>query len=400
VLGLVATLAVSMVGGWSYVHSVPPFHPKLAPPPDPNGYTRAAAIVVQMHRSYRQPKVDGWPYTAPEPLAAQLRPVRASLDAVRGTFRLEWQTPSDMMNPVPTAYRSDVSSGMYDCARWFVAESVLAHCRGHADSALQRSLDAIELGCHSWKGGGLSEWVTADECATMGFAQAERVAPHLPASAILNALDRLRSLRNRWPPLSDMLETARMNTLAFMTSVLRSDEDWGFILTGPKLTQWQRFRLAWTPRRSLLANIDRYYQQLIAESKKPVRTQIVPPVPTDPWSLAIGNLVSPNNSWGWRGTETELALLEVALAVRMHFLTHDRYPSRLEEISTRWLPAVPRDLWDQPIAYRLRNGQPVVYSLGPDGRDDGGRAIDPTRLTPNARGDLVFGKLSSSRWRR
>src|SRR5207245_1249906 len=96
----------------------------------------------------------------------------------------------------------------------------------------------------------------------------------------------------------------------------------------------------------------------------------------------------------WEREGTHLALLEVALAVRMYYLEHGRYPGRVSEISKKWLPAVPIDLWDQPIAYRLKDGQPIIYSLGPDGKDDGGRPADPIGLTPGSRGDLVFGKMS------
>src|SRR5262249_22510518 len=143
-----------------------------------------------------------------------------------------------------------------------------------------------------------------------------------------------------------------------------------------KPAHWERIELALTPRTLVLANIDRYYQQQIAESKKPVRKRIDPSLPTDLWSRTILSLTAYelNDIWRWRRIERDLALREVARPVRMHFLTHARYPSRLGETSTRWLPAVPRDLWDQPIAYRLRDGEPVVYSLGPDGKDDGGTA--------------------------
>jgi hypothetical protein len=78
----------------------------------------------------------------------------------------------------------------------------------------------------------------------------------------------------------------------------------------------------------------------------------------------------------------------------MHYLGHGHYPARLADISKTWLPVIPVDLWDQPITYRLKNGQPVTYSLGPDGKDDGGRPADPIDLTPASRGDLVFGQLS------
>lgn len=164
----------------------------------------------------------------------------------------------------------------------------------------------------------------------------------------------------------------------------------------------KRLSLAWTPRRSALANIDRYCQEMILESRKPVRQFVVPAIPDDSWSQLVVPFLNylPDDAWRWRKIETELTLLEVALAVRMHRLTHGRYPAHLADISPRWLPSVSRDLWDQPVAYRLRNGRPVIYSLGPDGVDDGGRAINPTDLRPRDRGDLVFGRISSTRWPR
>ena len=46
----------------------------------------------------------------------------------------------------------------------------------------------------------------------------------------------------------------------------------------------------------------------------------------------------------------------------------------LEELSPRWLPAVPVDqINGGPLGYKIVDDRPVVYSLGKDGRDDGGR---------------------------
>jgi hypothetical protein len=52
------------------------------------------------------------------------------------------------------------------------------------------------------------------------------------------------------------------------------------------------------------------------------------------------------------------------------------------------LPAVPVDPYDaRPIRFAVVDGQPTVYSIGQDGRDDGGKT-DNAR-TPDS-GDLLL----------
>jgi hypothetical protein len=98
--------------------------------------------------------------------------------------------------------------------------------------------------------------------------------------------------------------------------------------------------------------------------------------------------------------KTDLALLEVALAVRMHYVYNGYHPRRLADIDRRWLPHPPVDLWDQPVQYRLNGERPVIYSLGMNGKDDGGQDVNPDQTThqyesgTSIPGDVVFGRLS------
>jgi hypothetical protein len=155
-------------------------------------------------------------------------------------------------------------------------------------------------------------------------------------------------------------------------------------------------RLLLTPRHVALAKIDDYYRRLTAEARRPLRQRQSIPLPRDPWVELAVSFVHVDELWKLERARTDLTLLEVALAVRLHCLEHGGYPSRLAEISKQWLPSIPVDLWDQPIVYRLKNGQPVIYSLGPDGKDDGGLPFDAAWLAPSSRGDLVFGALTRS----
>jgi hypothetical protein len=232
--------------------------------------------------------------------------------------------------------------------------------------------------------------------------------PWLPARAFPAALERVRRLRNEWPSLAEMWESERIETLSLYTDVFLSMrreplreqvEEWW--LSEDEQSLWRAARRGLTPRRWVLADVDGFYLRLIAESKKPPRQRNSVLAFDNAWlqSRSYAPDAEAQHWWQFEFPQTELAILEVALAVRLYRLQHDRYPADLRAIEHRWLPAISVDQWDQPVAYRLRGGKPLVYSLGPDGKDDGGLAANVRHLGKTARGDLVFGKLSWNAWR-
>jgi hypothetical protein len=72
-------------------------------------------------------------------------------------------------------------------------------------------------------------------------------------------------------------------------------------------------------------------------------------------------------------TMARLGDAQIALALRLHRLQHERYPDSLAALGTvsGELPADPFD--QQPYHYRRQGAGFVVYSVGPDMKDDGGR---------------------------
>jgi hypothetical protein len=77
----------------------------------------------------------------------------------------------------------------------------------------------------------------------------------------------------------------------------------------------------------------------------------------------------------------------VAIALEQHRRKHGGYPATLADIDAEFLPSIPPDRFDgQPIKYALRDGRPLLYSVGVDRDDDGGRpprpGADPARWRP------------------
>ncbi len=70
--------------------------------------------------------------------------------------------------------------------------------------------------------------------------------------------------------------------------------------------------------------------------------------------------------------------MSVALAASRYRLAHGRLPDRIEDLVPEYLPAVPRDPFDGlPLRYRRTDEGAIIYSVGPDGVDNGGTAPGP-----------------------
>lgn len=80
--------------------------------------------------------------------------------------------------------------------------------------------------------------------------------------------------------------------------------------------------------------------------------------------------------------------LHVAWALAAYHADHKRYPARLADLVPHYLPAVPEDLFSgRPLVYRPQKDGYVLYSVGDNGQDDGGRAQGEE---PNGGDDLVI----------
>jgi hypothetical protein len=93
--------------------------------------------------------------------------------------------------------------------------------------------------------------------------------------------------------------------------------------------------------------------------------------------------------------QATVSLARVAIALERYRLAHGALPERLADLAPRFLDPVPPDpVNGQPLRYRRGVGdQFTLYSLGMNGRDDGGAvALSPKQspATSAAAGDWVW----------
>jgi hypothetical protein len=81
-------------------------------------------------------------------------------------------------------------------------------------------------------------------------------------------------------------------------------------------------------------------------------------------------------------------LLAMELALRCYRSEHGSVPAHLDELVTNYLSKVAQDPFtSQPLIYRPQGTNWLLYSVGPDGVDDGGRPAGRGLLP---KGDLLF----------
>jgi hypothetical protein len=161
-----------------------------------------------------------------------------------------------------------------------------------------------------------------------------------------------------------------------------------------------------TPKAQVMANHAHYMDEIIAQVAQPYAPH--PPIPAEPTDV-INHLITPVFTQARHketDTQTQNALLLGKLALRAYHEEHGDYPQSLPELVTGgYLKGVPADPFarnreDGQFRYRrVSDSAYILYSVGPDGVDDGGRPIvnryDDGRekrwTEQDSKGDFVLG---------
>ena len=271
--------------------------------------------------------------------------------------------------------------------------------KGDMGGAINAGLDAIQLGETIPHGGPLIGMLVGVACQAIGRKQAWNEADHLSATQARAAARRLESIRTGHIPFADTLQEEEWETQASLLELMRK-RDWpGNMLTtaspdqqggqesvsASALIMETHIRMA--GKRRIMANYTRYMDQSIANARQPYAAHLaLPPLPTDPMNQILLPVYS-----GVRLNEvkadTQNALLSVTLALRAYKLDHGVHPTTLSALAPGYLKTVPADPFalSGPLRYKRTGAKYLLYSVGPDGKDDGGKAIfDRTKPAPTA----------------
>jgi hypothetical protein len=420
--------AVTLVGGslwWSWLNVVPIVDIPAPPPlPSPNAFdtfATASGMIVNAdpidaangRRNQLPRERNGVPYSDAEKAAAVAANAEA-LAALQVGFSQQYRHPTrrsfDALYPELAQFRK--------MARLLNLEGQVREASGDFDGAAQSRLDAMQLGIEAPRGGLLIHYLVGVACEKIGIQPLWELTGKLSADEARVAARRLEEINGRRVPLADALLEEKWamqagmlkafqngSTLEFARGMYTSAGDYASAV--PRTSAALLLPLMTTSKSRIITNHSSYMDSIIERAGLPYTVASRTPrrpVPVDP----INSLLLPVFD-GVTIREADMkmqnSLLTAVLALRAYQAEHGAYPEDLNAlVSDGYLTRVPADPFsetgDALLQYRrLENGKYLLYSVGPDGKDDGGSPVNDTVtggrsknwLEADMKGDFVIG---------
>ena len=279
--------------------------------------------------------------------------------------------------------------------RLMVLEGDVKRENGDTEGAAQSYADAVVFGHTLLQGAPLIGHLVGRACEAIGRKPLWKMVDTMDAQTARQTARRLESAFDAHPgSMADTLAEEKLWGQSYIMEFFTKKTP-GFSLAG-----------AFWSKRTTMNNYTTYMDQSIAGARQPYQVQPkLPPEPTDILnqnflpSLAPARYKSESNN-------TQNALLVAALAVQAFRAEHKgAYPETLSALVPAYLSHVPDDPLSYPVAplrYKRTGTGYVLYSVGPDGKDDaavpalndsesGITAKSKYYSTATSKGDIVSG---------
>ncbi|MCW3054953.1 MAG: hypothetical protein JWN14_4123 [Chthonomonadales bacterium] len=334
------------------------------------------------------------------------------LQTLRQGFVYEyWNPPRSLFVPTPqlATFRS--------MARLLAVQSQVRAAQHDWAGASDSALDAIRLGIDVPRGGGLDVHGVGGNCEILGQRALWSTIEHLNAAQTRAATQRLETAMVRRVPFTNTIREAKWAGLSEILKFFHSARTQGIMLGANGLVEKDAsasrrytavFFLLYGKKR-VLKDYAEYMDAIAAGAGRPYPLKMLPPpIPEDPINQifvpVIGDLRN-DLRFGDVRIRARSGILLVALALQAYHLDHGRYPASLAELAPAYLKKLPNDPFAMQgsFGYVGKGSTYTLYSVGPDGKDDGGKPIDDpasnATATPRARhlvrensvGDIVAG---------
>lgn len=380
--------------------------------PSPNGYdfyvragkslTTAPKDLDAIFDSQNLPEADwktAYPITKKEAWLAQNA---GALKTMRQGFHYSAQVPTKHS---VTEFANTHFAKFRSLARALVVESRVHSERGNWGAAAQSATDILKLSHGIARGGVLIDALTARAIESLGLGELARIRPHLNSDEATTTAQAMEKLFKNRETHAEILQNEKYSGQALMLEAMKQP-NWQNI-TGKEpsfgANLLQRWQMRTTSRKAVFQNYSGYMDALISNAKKPYDKQIqAPPAPQDFYNRTLGQTYKVSY-WGSTRQETRNALSFVAMALHAYKLYHNRYPEKLNDLSPRYLKEIPTDPFGggKPLRYRHSGDKYLLYSVGPDGKDDEGADLitDEEKLRKSndlseliqAQGDMAIG---------
>jgi len=274
--------------------------------------------------------------------------------------------------------------------RLLVLDGEVRADKGNWPGAMNAYLDALEFGAKIVRGGNLGCFEEGRNVQMDARKRIHDTYKRLTALELKAATGRMEAVRRLSVAYSEVLRQVRDQVtedyvhLIFRNRNLFEAYDWYdriYLATlrhdGFATGMIVKLRLLPYTKSRIVANWTRYMDKVITRVRLPYRDKHpFPPVPCDPFNERM--VLDFEERWcDDLVNQADNGAMMTSLALRRFWLENSSYPASLSALVPGYLSRVPADPFSPKDALRYertRRGY-LLYSVGPDGRDDGGRPI-------------------------
>ena len=326
------------------------------------------------------------PGTTPEPSLAEvdalLRANAPALDTLRAGFHADYrEIPIRSFSTLLPHYA--IFCAM---ARFLQLDAAVKRAHGDWNGAMTDGLDGLHFGGDIPRGGDLIGMLVGIAVQAVVRRDMWQEVAHLNAAQARAAAQRLAETVNAQQPFAETLQDEKWSFLAGMLELFHQ-QNWrktllttadGDYASQPPLSSYT------ISKRQIISDYTQYMDAQIALARLPYQTgRPEPPLPKDPVTRALAPVFG-KADFKYTSNQTQNVLLAVSLALHAYALEHGQFPATLRDLTPSYLQAIPADPFaaGADLHYRRQGSGYTLYSVGPDGKDNGGTPCVEGRTQP------------------
>lgn len=358
--------------------------PQVSNPSATNVYDQLIAAVQQVKLKEQIASLASYPNNSSVTMTQVASANRDLLSRIRDLLQQpSWVSRLEVQIGDPTL------GDFQQVARLFVIEGKQHERQGRYAQALNSYLDGLALLESISRGGDTLHLTFQFVSGTEIFSAVPSVVNRLQPIEALQGAQRIEQLLREEYPLRALLSQEFRKQLQGWNRSVELMSKRGFQLRFPR-TPLEKQMLMRPKREATLAALQ-YAKSWIEEVQKPYPEQQVVPYPSALQSFPEGLIIRTPEEVAlhvarYTYVRTRLRLLYTALRLEAYRKTHGRYPASLKDLGDS--PYFIDPFSNKPFVYRSQGNSYVLYSLGPNSRDDGGASFPEGRLRREQPGDI------------
>jgi hypothetical protein len=324
---------------------------------------------------------------------AEIKADADALEIVRHGFAFKY---TKVQSESETFYGGNIpfNSGMREIARMLAKESDARAATGNWAGSANSAIDGIRLG-QDISHGTIIDMLVGRAIQAITSKNFDDILTHIDASTARADTKRLENILSQKVTYADILQKEKQIGL-YGYEQFAADPNWkdGYEKHyHVKATQnVQDLKSIYIKAMDdLIANARLPYPQRKTSIKKPgdPLNQMMLGLYSDPKSIKNG--AAQGLQHAVQQTKNVFVLVEFAL--RAYYLEHGKYPETLNELTPDYLQKISDDPFssNQPLLYKRDKETYLLYSIGPDGKDDDGKSAGEKFIPADAKGDIVAG---------